>query len=182
MVCAIGLAQRETRNRWQAMINKQKGFSLTELMVVVSVMGILGLVAVPNLVTTMPTYRLRSSAADLCSNLRRARSTAVKQNRDISIQFNIDGRTYTIGNDKPVALPDGITFGHGTASISAAETGDPIPSDGISFADDRVTINTRGLSTPGYVYLQNNKGAAFAIGAQASGRIVLKQWAQSDWK
>ena len=164
------------------MINKQKGFSLTELMVVVSVMGILGLVAVPNLVTTMPTYRLRSSAADLCSNLRRARSTAVKQNRDISIQFNIDGRTYTIGNDKPVALPDGITFGHGTASISAAETGDPIPSDGISFADDRVTINTRGLSTPGYVYLQNNKGAAFAIGAQASGRIVLKQWAQSVWK
>ena len=164
------------------MNTKQKGFSLTELMVVVTIMGILGLVAAPNVVTALPSYRLRNSAADLCSNIRRARSIAVKQNRDISIQFNIDGRTYTIGNDKPVALPDGITFGHGTASISAAETGDPIPSDGISFADDRVTINASGLSTPGYVYLQNNKGATFAIGALASGRIVLKQWGQSDWK
>ena len=164
------------------MIKKQKGYSLTELMVVVSVMGILGLVAVPNVVTSLPSYRLRNSAADMCSNIRKARSIAVKQNRDISIQFNIDGRTYTIGNDKPVALADGITFGHGTASISAAETGGPIPSDGISFADDRVTINTQGLSTPGYVYLQNNKGETFAIGALASGRIVLKQWAQSEWK
>ncbi len=107
------------------MITKQKGFSLTELMVVVSVMGILGLVAVPNVVTSMPTYRLRSSAADLCSDIRKARSIAVKQNRNISIQFNIDDRTYTIGNDKPVELGSGITFGHGTASISAAETGRP---------------------------------------------------------
>jgi prepilin-type N-terminal cleavage/methylation domain-containing protein len=165
------------------MITKQKGYSLTELMVALSVISIMGLVAVPNIVTSMPTYRLRSSAADLCSNIRRARSTAVKQNRNISIQFNLDDRTYTVGNEnKPIELGSGITFGHGTASISAAETGEPIPSDGVSFADDRITINARGLSTPGYVYLQNNKGASFAIGALASGRIVLKQWAQSDWK
>jgi hypothetical protein len=98
------------------------------------------------------------------------------------VQFNIADRTYTIGTDKPIALADGITFGHGMASVTAAETGDPIPSDGISFADDRATINTQGLSTPGYVYLQNSKNETYAIGALASGRIVLKQWSQSEWK
>jgi prepilin-type N-terminal cleavage/methylation domain-containing protein len=164
------------------MITKQKGFSLTELMVVVSIMGTLGLVAVPNVVTSLPSYRLRNSAADMCSNIRKARSTAVKQNRDISIQFNIEGRTYTIGNDKPIALAEGIEFGYGKASASAAETGDAIPSDGVSFADNKATINNQGLSTPGYVYLQNSKNETFAIGALASGRIVLKQWAQSEWK
>jgi prepilin-type N-terminal cleavage/methylation domain-containing protein len=164
------------------MIAKQKGYSLTELMVVVSVMGTLGLVAVPNVVTSIPAYRLRNSAADMCSNIRKARSTAVKQNRDISIQFNLEGRTYTIDNDKPIALAEGITFGHGRASVTAEETGASIPSDGISFAGNTETINTQGLSTPGYVYLQNSKGETFAIGALASGRIVLKQWAQSEWK
>jgi len=164
------------------MITKQKGFSLTELMVVVTIMGTLGLVAVPSVITALPSYRLRNSAADLCSNIRRARSTAVKQNRNIMVQFNLADRTYTIGTDKPIALADGITFGHGMASVTAAETGDPIPSDGISFADDRATINTQGLSTSGYVYLQNSKNETYAIGALASGRIVLKQWSQSEWK
>jgi prepilin-type N-terminal cleavage/methylation domain-containing protein len=164
------------------MIKEQKGYSLTELMVVVGVIGILGLVAVPNVVTALPGYRLRNSAADMCSNIRKARSTAVKQNRDISIQFSIDGRTYAIDNDKPIALAEGISFGHGRASVTAGETGAPLPSDGVSFADNRETINTQGLSTPGYIYLQNSKGETFAIGALASGRIVLKQWAQAEWK
>ena len=164
------------------MIRKQKGYSLTELMVVVSIMGTVGLIAAPNVATSLPSYRLRNSAADMCANIRKARSTAVKQNRDIIVQFNIADRTYRIDNGKPVALAEGISFGHGKASASAAETGDMIPADGVSFTDNRETVNTQGLSTPGYVYLQNTKGEAFAMGALASGRIVLKQWAASEWK
>ena len=164
------------------MITKQKGYSLTELMVVVSIMGTVGLVAVPNVVTSVPAYRLRNTASDMCANIRNARSLAVKYNRDILVAFNIDGRTYTIDNGAPVPLADGITFGHGNASVTAEETGSPIPSDGVSFTDNKETINTQGLSTPGYVYLQNSKGEAYAVGALVSGRIVLKQWAQTAWK
>jgi prepilin-type N-terminal cleavage/methylation domain-containing protein len=164
------------------MIKKQKGYTLTELMVVVSIMGTMGLVAVPNVATSLPSYRLRNTAADMCSNIRKARSLAVKYNRNILVTFNIDSRTYTIDNGEPVLLADGITFGQGNASAPAEETGTPIPSDGVSFTDNKETINTQGLSTPGYVYLQNSKGEAYAVGALASGRIVLKQWAQTAWK
>ena len=94
----------------------------------------------------------------MCSNIRKARSLAVKYNRDIMVAYNIDGRTYTIDNNAPVPLAEGITFGHGNASATAEETGNQIPSDGVSFADNKETINTQGLSTPGYVYLQNSKG------------------------
>jgi prepilin-type N-terminal cleavage/methylation domain-containing protein len=164
------------------MITKQKGYSLTELMVVVSIVGTMGLVAVPNVVTSVPTYRLRNTASDMCSNIRKARSLAVKHNRNIMVAFNIDGRTYTIDNGAPVPLADGITFGNGNAAVTAEETAAPIPSDGVSFADNMEIINTQGLSTPGYVYLQNSKGEAYAVGALTSGRIVLKQWAQAAWK
>ena len=165
------------------MIKNQRGFSLTELMVVVAVMGIMGMIAVPTLVTALPGYRLKSSARELCSNMRKARSLAIKQNRnDVTIKFRTDNNTYTIDNSERIALPGGVTFGHGNATKPAGSAAS-LPPDGISFVDDKVTFTTQGFSGgSGYVYLQNAKGQAYAIRATTSGSILMSQWAGNDWK
>jgi prepilin-type N-terminal cleavage/methylation domain-containing protein len=179
MLYAVSL-NTKTLEDGKIMDNKQKGYSLAELMIVVSIIGILGIIAVPNFVTSVSTYKLKNSSVDLCSNLRKARSIAVKQNRTVAINFNIDAKTYSIDNGSSVRLEEGIYFGHGNATASANPI-ESIPSDGVSFASEKATINNQGISNAGYVYLQNGKGETYAVGMHASGRIVLRHWVDGRW-
>jgi prepilin-type N-terminal cleavage/methylation domain-containing protein len=179
MLCAFGF-NAKTMEDEEIMDCKQKGYSLTELMVVVSIIGILGVIAVPNFVTSVSTYKLKNTSVDLCSNLRRARSIAVKQNRNVVISFNTDAKTYSIDSGAPIRLEEGVSFGHGSATITA-NASESIPSDGVSFTSEQATINNQGISNAGYVYMQNDKGEAYAVGMHASGRIVLRHWFNGGW-
>lgn len=180
------LNEGRIRRRSNLMIKSQKGFSLVELMVVLAITVILGLVAVPSLVTTYSTYKLKKTARDLCSNMRKARATAIKLNRNIIIEFKVADNTYTIDGGKPIGLEADIFYGPGTAK-AAAEPDGSLPADGVSFMDNRVTFNARGLVTPptnrGNVYVYNTNGEAFCAGVTTiAGNIALKQWTGTTWK
>ena len=163
-------------------INK-RGFSLTEFMVVVAILGIIGLIAAPSLITALPGYRLKSSARDLCSNMRSARSLAVKQNNNVNIVFQPTNNTYIINNSEQVVLPKGVSFGYGNATAPPGDAA-TLPSNGISFVGNTVTFTTQGLisGVSGYVYLQNTKGQAYAIAARTSGSINMKQLTGNTWQ
>jgi prepilin-type N-terminal cleavage/methylation domain-containing protein len=179
MLCAISF-NAKTMEDEKIMDYKQKGYSITELMVVVSIIGILGVIAVPNFVTSVSTYKLKNTSVDLCSNLRKARSIAVKQNRNVVISFNADAKTYSIDSGSPIRLEEGVSFGHGNATVTA-NAGEAIPSDGVSFASEKATLNSQGIGNAGYVYLQNDKGEAYAVGMHISGRIIMRHWSDGRW-
>lgn len=64
---------------------RARGFTLVELMVVVTVLGVLAVVASPSMARILATQRVRTMAGDLHLALVQARSEAVKRNAAITL-------------------------------------------------------------------------------------------------
>lgn len=61
----------------------QRGFTLVEIMVTLAVLAIVAALASPAIMQMAPNMRLRTAANELHANLMRAKSRAVKDNRNI---------------------------------------------------------------------------------------------------
>jgi type IV fimbrial biogenesis protein FimT len=170
-----------------------KGFTMLELLVVVVVFGIVASLAVPNFLSWMANYNIRSAADELYSNMQFARINAVKQNKDWAVVFDTVNGMYYVCSDngdgdwttlddnvkeRTVTLTDqaaDIIYGMGSAA------GNPVTVTGGTFANGAV-FGPRGTSSSeGYIYLTNTNGSAYAVGAGLGGVIIYRRWADSDW-
>lgn len=78
-----------TSNRSNSMhFSSQKGLTLLELMFVVTIVGILGMVAIPSFSQQIKQNRLVSNANQLQSVFKFARSEAAKRNKSILLREN----------------------------------------------------------------------------------------------
>lgn len=72
---------------------------MSELLVVIGIIALVSLIAVPNVISMLPDYRLRSATQDLFSNFQKARIEAVKRNTDTAVCFSDNGYTIFVDND-----------------------------------------------------------------------------------
>jgi general secretion pathway protein G len=82
---------------------KTQGFTLLELMIVVSVVAILAALAVPRMIATYNDIKLRYVATDLSGLLQSARIRAVRQNSFFSVQAGVLAGVPIYYIDKPGA-------------------------------------------------------------------------------
>ena len=80
--------------------NRNRGFTLVELMVVIAIVAFLAVVASRMLANTgswISQYRLKAAAREMAVNLEYARMEAIKRNQVIAVAFNqqISGTTYS---------------------------------------------------------------------------------------
>lgn len=138
------MAKGEAAMRMGKRNQRISGFTVLELMVAVGIaMVVLG-IAVPSLLTWLPTLRLSSAARQVATDLQVARMKAISQNRKFRLNFNTtttyylesdlnnDGTIASGENDSgPFSLPEGITttvgttpefYPRGTASAAATKT------------------------------------------------------------
>jgi type IV fimbrial biogenesis protein FimT len=177
-------------------MKKKSGFTVLELIIVIVILGILTAIGVPNYLSWLPKYRLKSAARDLYSNMQLAKLGAIKSNSDWAIVFEGASGQYEVcsgrgsdnswggGDDdvvKTVVLSgynSGVTYGHGNA-------GSPIGStfgDEITFTSNVAVFNSRGTGDAGYVYLENSSDTtSYVVGKWTSGVIVLQRWDGSNW-
>jgi len=80
-------------------MRKDSGFTITELLIVIALIGTVTAIAIPNFISWLPNYRLRSAAQDLLSNFQKAKLAAVKGNVNAAVCFKSDNSGYTAFTD-----------------------------------------------------------------------------------
>ncbi|MFQ5918122.1 MAG: GspH/FimT family pseudopilin [Candidatus Binatia bacterium] len=99
--------------KFQKSTRSDPAFTIIELIVVLTVAIIVMGIALPSLLSWLPTYRLSAGARQVASDLQLARMKAISQNAKFRLNF-ISTTQYQFEKDLvadggPISLPDGIT-------------------------------------------------------------------------
>jgi prepilin-type N-terminal cleavage/methylation domain-containing protein len=139
------------------------GFTVIELMVVLAVAVIVMGVALPNMMSWLPTYRLSAGARQLAGDLQLARMKAISQNTKYRLRFTTatsyefekeSGGTFSTESG-PFSLPDGITV-TGTTPFTTSEF------------QARGTVNAGGVIT-----LKNINNLEKTVQVNIVGRVAI---------
>lgn len=100
--------------------NREAGFSLPEILIVLLTIAILTTLALPSGLRALQLYRLETSVSVISDKLMETRMSAIKRNRTSSLKIDKTARTAqihstnqkgeTIDVNFPVAFPQGLQF------------------------------------------------------------------------
>jgi prepilin-type N-terminal cleavage/methylation domain-containing protein len=183
------------------------GFSLIEVSVVILISLIVGMIAVPNMVSVISNSRLHAGVTSMSSLLQSCRMAAVKKNRALTTHFTTDGSTL-IGYVKeapdtsdPTAT-DLQAQWESPVRMMTTPTGADAPTAidtavlGFTPVDGEPTFNTRGLpclyddgpcENKGFVYYFKDTSRSSGMGwaglsISPAGRIKKWFWIGGEWK
>ncbi|MBN1756439.1 prepilin-type N-terminal cleavage/methylation domain-containing protein [bacterium] len=91
--------QRDTQGKFLKMINvkgNQSAFSLIELAIILAIIGILAVIAIPNIMEMSPRIRLNNAAQGIATDLQFARIRSITIGKECRLNFNVSEERYTI--------------------------------------------------------------------------------------
>ncbi|WP_136808412.1 GspH/FimT family pseudopilin [Desulfosediminicola flagellatus] len=137
---------------------KAGGFTLVEMMVVIGIISILSAVVFSGLNKWVPNYRLKGAAQELHAAMQRAKSMAIKSNRNVGFEFTKvacppEGGSYRMfiddgGPDNTGSAKDNQMTGSETSFYSVNLTAGVCLS-ATTFTNDRGGFTARGVASGG---------------------------------
>lgn len=145
---------------------KLSGFSLVELMVVISILAILAGIGVPSFNEMIASQKVKAAASALYDSLLLARSEAIKRNGTVTISIN----SSDLANGWRVLLADGTNSVRTQEAFSGLSFSPSSPSLGYSSlgraaSGSQATVTISGTGTT----------KTWSVRADASGRVCVAQ-------
>ena len=190
-------------------MRKESGFSLLELLSVVTIVGALSAASIPRIITAVQSYRLNAGAQQVVEALQAAKFAAIQANASRMAYFNTSTNATSVGTSTAAAaipLPSGVTFTTitgtapsivSTAATNAATIGGQQSNNALAAVSFPVasgsfyqaTFSSRGLTggsnlNPGtvhWVYLKNTNNELMAVTLTSAGSIQTWRWSGSAW-
>ena len=149
--------------------NKQSGFTLIEMMIVIAILGIFAGIAIPNYLSYMPKHRLNGAARQVMGDLMAARMQAVSQNNEFKVFF--------LNNHEYRTLDDDDNDGNADTG-EWAETKDIHPEyhDVTFSATNNPIFHPRGTASPlgTTITLSSSNGSKKYVQIRYTGRVMIE--------
>ncbi len=161
---------------------------MPELMVVIALIGILSVVAAPNLLRGLPEKRLKAAARTLYADMQRARMLSVRSNKKVPVKFITfvrPGYYYFDLNDnkkwdagefrRELAEYAGVDYGRGRVAKRW---------DGESFTElaTNITFGVTGTANQGTTYLDSqNHDVCYTVTTTSYGSVKIRRFNGSTW-
>jgi len=159
-------------------MRKNTGFTLIELLIVIAIMGVIAAVTIPGYMAFIPNYRLRSAAEELQGDIQFAKIRAIKLGVVVSIRVNTATDTYTmfVDNGAGANTGNGALDGDEGAPIKTATMASDIDITGVTFTNNAVQFNSRGLPfnwNDGRISITNTKGRTTVVEVDEAGSVDI---------
>jgi prepilin-type N-terminal cleavage/methylation domain-containing protein len=186
--------------------DRDKGYTLLELLLVLGIAGTLAGIAVPQMLTALDEYRTAAAARYLATRIHRTRMEAIGRSAVVGIQFVQQGSTYTFavyvdGNGDGIRsqdISDGVDLQIGATEylssnfsevsfgvlpgLPAIDASSAAPgTDPIKFgAGNLLSYSPAGSSSSGTLYVRGRGESQYAVRVFGdTGRVRLLKFIQA---
>jgi type IV fimbrial biogenesis protein FimT len=144
------------------------GFSIGELMTVVSLIGIVTAVGIPSFLSFQPSMRLNGAAREVLSTLNWARANAV-QNNNTSVVTFLNDHSFQIFND---ANGNGLADANETVTINL-QTNYTDVTFAVTGSSSTPTFNGRGTATSDTTVTISNPSGSKTVQVSPAGNVKI---------
>lgn len=149
----------------------REGFTMTELLIVVAIIGILASLAAPSFSELIKSQRMKSMATDINSSLTLARSEAVKRNANVAMSPTTAGSWQ---NGWQIAVPDPLNPGSNLEVIEVHSAFAALTATGPDSVTYRSSGRIQGATAPAFNISAAGVSAQRCVSVDLSGRPYVK--------
>ncbi len=142
--------------------DKNKGFSLIELLIVLVIIGFMVVLIPPRLSALMETIQIKSAARNLVSALRQTRNAAITTQKEHVLRLDLANKTYSFKRKNMKKLPEKLQINLYTARTEQ-----------ISDQVGAIRFYPDGSSTGGRIRLKMGKQTRYIDINWLTGKVAL---------